>query len=118
MTGLDSTAARTFATLVTTLASQRVNVIFANLSRPAAHDAMRQLLGANGLPLRPFVAPPAGSAAAAAATAAANGANGANGGAVAAEGHAGAAASGEASKAPPAEAESPLLREWGHGSCM
>ncbi|KAG2444838.1 hypothetical protein HXX76_001579 [Chlamydomonas incerta] len=105
VTGLDSTAARTFATLVTTLASQRVNVIFANLSRPAAHDPMRQLLGANGLPLRPFLAAPAGAKAAAAA------ANGA-----AAEGaHAG-AGSGEGGKAAPTEAESPLLRP-SEGGC-
>ncbi|KAG2448594.1 hypothetical protein HYH02_006485 [Chlamydomonas schloesseri] len=118
VTGLDSTAARTFATLVTTLASQRVNVIFANLSRPAAHDAMRQLLGANGLPLRPFVAAaaaaPAGAGAGSGAAAAANGVAAAEGGAAAGGGEA-------AGKAAPTEAESPLLRPsaggcWEFGS--
>ncbi|GIL50885.1 hypothetical protein Vafri_6858 [Volvox africanus] len=54
VSGMDSTAARTFATLVSTLASQNVNVIFANLRRPDS----RNLLEANGLPLRPYVLPP------------------------------------------------------------
>ncbi|GLI60655.1 hypothetical protein VaNZ11_002855 [Volvox africanus] len=54
VTGMDSTAARTFATLISTLASQNVNVIFTNLRRPDS----RNLLEANGLPLRPYVLPP------------------------------------------------------------
>ncbi|GFR39589.1 hypothetical protein Agub_g49, partial [Astrephomene gubernaculifera] len=47
VTGLDSTAARTFATLVSTLASQHVHAVFAGLRRPDC----RHLLRANGLPL-------------------------------------------------------------------
>ncbi|EFJ45005.1 hypothetical protein VOLCADRAFT_94701 [Volvox carteri f. nagariensis] len=54
VSGMDSTAARTFATLVTTLASQHVNVIFTNLGR----SDFRKLLQANGLPLRPYTLPP------------------------------------------------------------
>ncbi|KAG2496216.1 hypothetical protein HYH03_005814 [Edaphochlamys debaryana] len=83
VTGIDSTAARTFSTLVTTLASQRVHVIFANVRRPD----IRQLLGANGLQLRPFVLPPAPPAP--------NGSNG-NLGAVAGTGSAGGAGIGGA----------------------
>ncbi|GIL91039.1 hypothetical protein Vretimale_9478 [Volvox reticuliferus] len=54
VSGMDSTAARTFATLVSTLASQNVNAIFTNLRRPDS----RKLLEANGLPLRPYVLSP------------------------------------------------------------
>ncbi len=54
VTGLDSTAARSFSTLVLTLSSQHVNVIFANVRRPD----VRQLLAANGLPLVPYAVLP------------------------------------------------------------
>ncbi|GLC59516.1 hypothetical protein PLESTB_001495700 [Pleodorina starrii] len=69
VSGLDSTAARTFATLVSTLASQHVNVIFTDVRRADS----RQLLEANGLSLRPYVLPPPGPAAAAAVRAASGG---------------------------------------------